>query len=261
MSIKGFSQEAPDLKAIWENIMQGVSNGTVNTSNWDLDGLGGIKIGNIDLSFLPSGKGNLQNLADMPGLDLLSGIFGGFGMEEIHNDGSLNHNVTWAILFTMREMRPQIYNRQRTIMSQQDSINMRIKQLYELELLTVNYLSRKQSDAVDIERQSDLIKVGNDISFLYSNCIKLCDDGGFSKSKVALQLKFYTHLATISKKVNDFAKKDGQKNMMNNQDRNEIIAYMYGSMKDMRGTLALALRELDVASKWKMYDYDILTSK
>ncbi|MDR1558469.1 MAG: hypothetical protein LBS84_02000 [Clostridiales bacterium] len=139
-------------------------------------------------------------------------------------------------------------------MMQQDSINMRIKQLYELELLTVKYLSKTQRDAVNIERDKDITKLKEDIAYLYPQCMSLCDAGGFTPSMIALTLKFATHLTKIQTKINDFAKVDGNKNLLNNQDRDEIIAYMYEVMHEMRGTLSLAYRELLTASRWKQFE-------
>ncbi|MDR2126809.1 MAG: hypothetical protein LBP63_08275 [Prevotellaceae bacterium] len=260
-SLNSFSQ-TPDLKALWEQIKVSLSDGSFNPDNWGgLDGLGGINVGDFDMSQLPGGFDKVNELFDAGGIfgDMFGDIFGGelmsaMGIEELHNDASLNSNIIWGILFTMKIMHPHIKERQRTIMSQQDSINMRIKQLYELELLTVKYLSKTQGDAVNIERDKDIAKLKDDIAYLYPQCMSLCDAGGFTPSKVALTLKFATHLTKMQTKINDFAKYDGNKNLLNNQDRDEIITYMYDTMHEMRGTLSLAYRELLAGSRWKQFE-------
>jgi hypothetical protein len=253
----GYAQDMPDLKGIWEQIKQSISDGSFNPENWDLERL--VSGSSFDMSQLPGGRNKLN--FDEGGFmgDIFGGLFGGLfgdglmsamGIDELHNDASLNNNITWGIVFTMK-MHPQIAKKQRAIMTQQDSINIRIKQLYELELLTAKYLSKTQNDAVDIEQERHLNKIKDDIAYLYPKCMSLCDDGDFTPSKIALTLKFATHLSTIRKKVNEFAKYDGNKNLLNNQDRDEIITFMYESMHEMRGTLSLAYRELFAASKWK----------
>ena len=261
-SFNAYAQDTPDLGGIWNTIKESIADGSFNPSDWNIDGLEGIGVSGFDLSAIPGGTNKLNDLFG----GLFGGIFGGglmsaLGFEEIHNDATLNSNITWAILFTMRVMRPHIVERQLTIMSQQDSINMRIKQLYELELLTVKYLSKTQDDAVNIEREKDINKMKNDIAYLYPQCLSLCDAGGFTPSKVALTLKFATHFTKIQTKINDFAKADGNKNLLNNQDRNEIITYMYDVMYDMRGTLSLAYRELQTAARWKEFEDIKLTTK
>jgi hypothetical protein len=264
-SLNSFSQ-TPDLKALLEQIKESLSDGSFNPDNWSgLDGSGGINVGDFDMSQLPGGFDKVNDLFGEGGLfgDMFGGLFGDIfggelmsimGIDELHNDASLNNNVTWGILFTTKIMRPHIKDRQRTIMSQQDSINMRIKQLYELELLTVKYLSKTQGDAVNIERDKDITKLKNDIAYLYPQCMSFCDAGDFTPSKVALTLKFATHLTKMQTKINDFAKYDGNKNLLNNQDRDEIITYMYDTMHEMRGTLSLAYRELLTASRWKQFE-------
>jgi hypothetical protein len=266
VSLDAFPQGALDLKALWDQVKESLLDGSFNPEDWGgLDGLGGIDVNDFDMSQLPGGIGNVNDLFDVGGLfgDTFGALFGGIfgselmsaiGIEELHNDASLNNNVTWGILFTTKIMHPEIKKKQRTIMSQQDSINMRIKQLYELELLTVKYLSKTQGTAVNIERDKDIAKLKEDIAYLYPQCMSLCDAGGFTPSKVALSVKFFNHLTKIQTKINDFAKYDGNKNLLNNQDRNEIITYMYDTMHEMRGTLSLVYRELLTGSRWKQFE-------
>jgi hypothetical protein len=157
----------------------------------------------------------------------------------------------------MKIMRPQIEDRQRKIMSLQDSVNLKIKRLYELEKLTVDYLSKTQSDAVEIEQMQGFLKLTDDIKFFSNECFKLCDEGKFDDSKATISLKMYSRFAVMFQKLNDFAKKDGNKNLLNNQDRDELIAFVFSNLREMRGILALSYRELSVASKYR-YLSDIL---
>jgi hypothetical protein len=171
------------------------------------------------------------------------------GVEELHNDASLNNNVTWGILMTMRMMRPHIEERQRKIMTLQDSINMRVKRLYELELLTVQYMSKTQSDAVEIEKLSGFIKLTDDIIHYYSACFKLCDEGGFQETKLTLTFKIVERFHQIYTKIALFAKKDGNKNLLHNQDRDELISFVYENLRQMRGVLVNSYRELLIGAK------------
>jgi len=142
------AQDIPDLVALWETIKQSISDGTFSEDAWKLDGLGGFsgKIEDFDWSQLPGGMEKIKNL-DLGEGGLLSDMFGGLfgdqlmsalGIEELHNDASLDSNILWGIAMVMKAY-PGIKENQKKIMSQQDSINMSIKRLYELELLTLKY--------------------------------------------------------------------------------------------------------------------------
>ncbi|MDR2774266.1 MAG: hypothetical protein LBC19_05905 [Tannerella sp.] len=242
-----------DLKNSWDEAMKAAQNTTFSSGNYDLFGMGlGGLVNDFDFSLLPGGMKAL----DFGEGGLLSNLFGGIfgaelmdamGMEELHNDASLNNNVTWGIVMTTKLMSPHIHERQRKIMSLQDSINLKVKQLYELELLTVKYMSQKQSDAVDIEDEENFVKLAEDIAYFYGACSNLCDAGGagLDGTKTALAVQLLTRSTRIALKVYDFAKKDGTKNLLHNQDRDELITYVYENLREMRGIVANACRELN----------------
>jgi hypothetical protein len=225
-----------DLSSLWDEIKTSISNGTFDSGSYDLFGVGlGGLVNDFDMSVLSGGSDKLDFeqggfLGSLFG-DLSGGIFGddlmsAMGIEEIHNDASLNSNLIWGIVMTKKLTSPEIEKRQRKIMFLQDSINLRVRQLYELELLTVKYMSKKQSDAVDIEEEQSFIKLAQDIEYYFDQCKNLCDESGFSKTKVALTEQVLNRSLKIALKVYDFAKKDGDKNLLHNQDRDEMIAYV-----------------------------------
>ncbi|MDR1370506.1 MAG: hypothetical protein LBJ72_10365 [Dysgonamonadaceae bacterium] len=251
-----------NLNSAWDEVKQKINDGTMNTGDYDLFGLGlGGLVNDFDLNgitgggmkVLDFGKGGFMG-------DLFGGLFGGLfgkdlmgamGIEELHNDASLNSNLTWGIVMTTKLLSPQINKREREIMTRQDTINMRIEQLYKLELLTVRYMSKKQSDAVDIEDEANFMKLAQDITYYYKECTALCDRGtGLDKTKQALQVKLLTRSTRIALKIFDFAKKDGNKNLLHNQDRDELITFVYDTLREMRGVFANAYRELSVAAHY-----------
>jgi len=263
-SLSVFAQDLPDFNNLWDMIKKQITNGTFNAGDYNLSGLGGLTSGGFDMSQLPGGLGKLDFGEGGILGDAFGGLFGGLfgndlmqamGVDELHNDASLNNNVTWGILMTMKMMRPDIEKRQRKIMSLQDSINMRVKRLYELELLTVNYMSKTQSDAVEIEELKSFIKLTSDITHYYSECFKLCNEGGFSETKIALTFKVVERFSQIYIKVGEFAKKDGNKNLLHNQDRDELIAFVYSKLREMRGILAGAYRELHIGAYAKLVEF------
>jgi len=106
LSFNGFSQSAPDLKAVLEQIMQGVSNGSVNTSNWSLEGLGGVNASDFDKSVLPGGRDNLDFSKGSPLGNMFGGMFGNIfgnklmgalGVEEIYNTFLKHKNSIFAL--------------------------------------------------------------------------------------------------------------------------------------------------------------------
>jgi len=249
---------------MWQDIIKSFSEGSFNTDSYklgglgDLDGwindfLGGITGGGKE--FKDGGVFASGGIFDITGGGILNTLFGdSFGFDEIHNDGSLNNNVTWGIVHSSRVIHPRIIERQKKIMSLQDSINLSVKRLYELEKLTVDYLSNKQSQAVEIENYLYLANMIDDIGTIYRVNNQLIDKNpNLEYVKERQNMVVVTKAARILPKMANFALIDGNQNLLNNEDRNAIINYVIDELRDLRNILSNTYRILLVASNDELY--------
>jgi len=252
-----------EWEKMWEEIQNQIGDGSFDYSQYSLDGLGGIFGGDINIGLGGSkafGKGGVfasGGIFDITSGGFLGGLFGNsFGFDEIHNDLTLNSNMTWAIAHS-GYIRKTITDKQKKIMSLQDSINMSVKRLYELEKLTEDYLSTKQSDAVDIETYNDLFNITEDIGFYYNESSKLCNKSSdLNYVKERMTVIVVTRSTRIITKLLGFARVDGKSNLLNNEDRNEIVTYLIENLRNMRGTLAYTYRALLAGSNAKLVQSD-----
>jgi len=242
---------------MWEEIIKSFTDGDFDKDSYLLGGLdlsgwmdnflGGITGGSKE--FLDGGVFASGGMFDITGGGILNGLFGNvFGFDEIHNDASLNHNVTWGIVHS-GIIRNRINERQKKIMSLQDSINMSVKRLYELEKLTVNYLTTKQSRAVEIENYQDVVSIIDDIGTLYfANNYLINQHPGLGYVKTRQTLIIAERAAVLGGKIYNFARVDGTQNLLNNDDRNKIVTNMVDDLRDLRGILSHTFRVLMTAS-------------
>jgi hypothetical protein len=237
---------------MWEEIQNGIKDGTFDDTKFNLGDL--LNLGDFDMGILGDGGSKAfgdggifgsGGLFDISPGGFLGGLFGDiFGFDEIHNDASLNSNVTWGILHT-NLIRDRITDKQNKIISMQDSINKSVKRLYELEKLTVDYLSTKQSDAVDIESFTDLLRTAEDIGFFYTQSSALCDKSpNLDYVKQRMTLIVVTRTWRIVDKMLNFARVDGTNHLLNNEDRDVIATNLINDMRELRGTLSYAYRAL-----------------
>jgi len=221
-------------------------------------GLGGLNWGDYMNGIIgQGGSGSLGNggifgkggMFDITSGSFLNNLFGNsFGYDEIHNDGSLNNNVTWAIFHT-GIIHKNIAERQKRVIAVQDSINQKVKRLYELEQLTADYLSTKQSDAVDIESKQDILYIAVEIANYYTLCNRLIENStGLEYIKDRLRIILLDRSTRIATKLANFARIDGKSNLLNNEDRNEIVTYVISNLRDMRGTCAYTYKALLTAA-------------
>jgi hypothetical protein len=243
---------------MWSDIQNSINSGSFDGSKFNLGNI--LDLGSLDISSI-LGQGGLGSLGDggifgsgglfdiTPG-SMFGGMFG-IGFDELHNDASLNSNVTWGILHTGR-IHSKIKERQEKIMALQDSINLSVKRLYELEKLTVEYLNTTQSDAVEIESYHDLFNTAEDIAFFYSHSATLCDKAsGLEYVKERMTLIVVTRSARMVGKVLNFARVDGNNHLLNNEDRNAIVTNLIDDMRELRGTLAYTYRSLLSGSNYQ----------
>jgi len=192
------------------------------------------------------GKGGMFDITPGSPLNKISG--NSFGFDEIHNDASLNNNITWAIFHT-GIIHKNIAERQKKVIAIQDSINQKVKRLYELEKLTADYLSTKQSDAVDIEDKQDILDIAVDIANYYTLCNRLIESTtGLEYIKDRLRIILLDRSTRIATKLAQFARVDGKSNLLNNEDRDEIVTYVINNLRDMRGTCAYTYKALFTAA-------------
>ena len=249
-------QAQSEWDKLWAEIESAIKDGSFDDSKYNLGSIfGGGDISGFLNEFL--GIGGRGAFAE-GGVFASGGIFditkGGFfqrmlglsfGFDEIHNDATLNSNMTWAIIHSKRVIHPKITEKQEKIMSLQDSINRSVKRLYELEQLTADYLSTRQSDAVDIEILSDLISTGNDIRYYFNESSALCNQApGLYYVKNRMDEIVLVRSLRIITKFGGFARIDGNNNLLNNEDRNVLITNLINDMRDMRATLAYTYRTL-----------------
>ena len=195
---------------------------------------------------------NSVNLRLGGGLEGIGGLLEGFGIESIHNDAAMNMNVTSGIFFASTEMRPQITKRQKKIMARQDTLNSRIQELTRLEQKTLNYWSDKQEDAVDIEDVQYFSKITEDCSFFFNKCKEVAEkDKSFDVIIQQLNLKVILSAANIAQRVSRFIKIDGNKNLLDNQDRDKLISEVIIILRELRGLIAMTYGEMVVASDFK----------
>jgi len=259
-----FSQDMPDFEELIKKINEQINNGTFNKDDYDLSKYNENKedIDNFDWESVLGGGNNMDfeeggNVGSVLGggsSGYGGGLMNSLGISTIHIDGALSTNLAAAALFVKNKMHPQIADRQQKIISLQEDINNKVLKLYMLETKTQNYLEKTQSDVVEIEDISNFTKITSDIGTYYNLCVKHCDNGGFSQTKDVLNKKIASRFLEIYSKVAQFAKKDGKNNLLNNLSRDEIIAYVYSNLRDMRKILAIAERELNIAAKAKQIE-------
>jgi hypothetical protein len=264
-SVNVFTQDkTSEWNKMWEEIKKSLHDGSFDPNKYGLSGLLDLGGSNNMGDFL--GQGGLQSLEnggvfgpggmfDITAGGFLQGLFGNsFGFDELHNDASLNSNVTWGIAHSKFVIHRKINERQEKIISLQDSINDKVKRLYELEKLTVDYLSTKQSDAVDIESYNDLVDITEDCGYYFSESKKLISKAGNLKYiEDRMTVIVITRTARIVTKLLTFARVDGNINLLNNEDRDEIVTYLIDNLREMRGTLAYTYRALLSGSNSDIY--------
>jgi len=249
----GFAQDALSiLQGVLDGVMSSISNGqnlgSSGTNLWDIFDLGGG--GSSDWSSLGIDFGLGGSGAFGKG-GIFNGVFGGLlagvmGFDEIHNDASMNSNITWAIVHT-KNIHQSIKEKQEKIMSKQDSINMRIYQLYLLEEKTREYLSTKQNDAVEIEEISYVLNIANDIKNNFIAIGNLKDKDPAIKAKYEkLTLTVFERSARMYLKIQNFARVDGNRNLLNNQNRNAIIIDTVQELRELRGISLMTLKQCEV---------------
>jgi hypothetical protein len=250
----GFSQDALSiLQSVLDGVMSSISNGqnpgASGTDLWSIFDLGGGSSSDWSSLGIDFGLGGSGAFGE-------GGIFNGgvggrvaglMGFDEIHNDGSMNSNVTWAIFHTTRSIHPSIRERQEKIMNKQDSINMRIYQLYLLEEKTRDYLSTKQNDAVEIEEITYVLNIANDIKNNFIAIGNLKDKDPAIKAKYdKLALTVFERSARMYLKIQNFARVDGNRNLLNNQNRNAIIIDTVQELRELRGISLMTLKQCEV---------------
>jgi hypothetical protein len=257
---------------MWKDILNSIGGGTFDDTAWGLGGMGGVNsdwqsffqqyigIGGSN-DFKDGGIFSSGGIFDISPGSIIGGVFG-LGFDEIHNDASLNNNVTWGILHSRYVIRPRIRERQQRNMAIQDTINLSVKRLWELEKLTQDYLNTKQSDAVEIEVYQDIVNTLNDIGTLYQVNNQLADkSANLNYVKDRQNIIIVTRSARIVTKFMGFARVDGNGNLLNNDDRNEIITYLMKEFKDMRSILASTYKVLYVAANEEQFQNLIKSPK
>jgi len=256
---------------MWEEIKNQIADGKFDDSGFNLGGfdvkgwlddfLGGIMGGSKE--FGDGGVFGSGGIFDITNGGFLQNLFGNvFGFDEIHNDASLNNNVTWGILHSKYQIHPKITDRQKKIMAIQDTINLSVKRLWELEKLTQDYLNTKQSDAVDIEIYQDLVNTLEDVGTLYRVNNQLAD-----KSSNLQYVKDRQNIIVVRRtleliyKFPRFARTDGNNNLLNNDDRNEIVTYLIKDFRELRSILASTYKVLYVAANEQEFQNIIRAEK
>jgi predicted phage tail protein len=168
-------------------------------------------------------------------------------------DPFLESNLAQLYGFTKITYHPNIVENQKNIMSWQDSINMDINKLARLEQKTVDYLSKKQNDAVDIEEYSYVLKIIEDILYFKSKAQQSAgDDSELIKVVNRMDAKIAIRATKIGLRINEFAKQDGNKNLLHNEDRDDLIVNIKEMLKEMRAIASMTCREIDVAKSYKL---------
>jgi hypothetical protein len=249
----GFAQDALGiLQSVLDGVMSSISSGqnpgSSGTSLWDMFDLEGggpsdWSSPGIDIGLGGSGAFSEGGIFNGGFGGLLSGLM---GFDEIHNDASMNSNITWAIIHT-KNIHESIRERQEKIMSKQDSINNRIYQLYLLEEKTRDYLSTKQNDAVEIEEITYVLNIANDIKNNFIAIGNLKDKDPAIKAKYdKLTVTVFERSARMYLKIQNFARVDGNRNLLNNQNRNAIIIDTVQELRELRGISLMTLKQCEV---------------
>jgi hypothetical protein len=260
--ISSFAQETDWIKYL-NGIKDAINAGSFDAGNFDLFSmydLGGLGLDNLmneiigDRGAGAFGQGGIFNQG---GINLGSLL----GMDEIHNDASLNSNITWGILHTKYLIHPRINERQEKVIAIQDSINQRVKRLYELEKLTLDYLSTKQPDAVEIEDKMYMAFIAGEILGYLNMCNQLINSTtGLEYMKVRLNTIVLIRAERIATKLAAFALVDGNSNLLNNEDRNSIITDVIEMLRELRSTCAHTYKELVAAAHYNTFENLIKTS-
>ncbi len=129
----------------------------------------------------------------------------------------------------------EITNNQRMICYRQDVINQRLVDLKKIEQRNLDYLVEKQDSAVDIEEYAYFSALFTDIGRYYKKSHEVAK-GNPELMKVVedMRIKLVIRSSKILNAIAQFAKKDGKSNLLNNNERNQLIIAIIMELREMK---------------------------
>lgn len=157
-------------------------------------------------------------------------------------------------------VQPKIIKNEKQMIILQDSINEWLLDIKKIEQRNVDYLSEKQSHAVDIEDLEYITRILNDITNYQTKSAELVKDNpALTKVAQDMERQLILRGASIIKEIAGLAKKDGTLNMLNNKERNNIIINVFEELRTMRLVASDLYRQLEIADKSRYLNTDIST--
>lgn len=157
-------------------------------------------------------------------------------------------------------VQPKIIKNEKQMIILQDSINDWLLDIKKIEQHNVDYLSEKQSYAVDIEDLEYIIRILSDITDYQIKAARLVKNNpALTKAAQDVERQLILRGANLIKEIAGLAKKDGNLNMLNNKERNNIIIHVFEELRTMRLVASDLCRQLEIADKRRYLDTDLST--
>lgn len=179
--------------------------------------------------------------------------------QQVRND-AFTTSVFASWIGTTFYVKPKIIKNEKQMIILQDSINEWLLDIKKIEQRNVDYLSEKQSHAVDIEDLEYITRILNDITNYQVKSAELVKDNpALTKVAQDMERQLILRGASIIKEIAGLAKKDGTLNMLNNKERNNIIINVFEELRTMRLVASDLYRQLEIADKSRYLNTDIST--